>query len=78
MSRTPPTITRARSGDSTQRRLAEAIGDLPLDRVAERAHVHRSTIRRVLQGTGKRGAYTGTVEAIEQAAKAMRGPQGAQ
>lgn len=47
-------------------RLREAIAGRPVDRVARRAGVHRITLRNMLAGKLKRGAFSETIEALAQ------------
>lgn len=47
-------------------RLRVAIGDRPVDRVAREAGVGRRTLRDLLLGVRKRGAYSGTIELLAE------------
>ncbi len=67
---------RALAGGGMAGRLAEVIGEQPIDRVAEEAGIDRSTLRHHLGGHGKRGPGMGTMIAIEAAVARLRGGGG--
>ena len=63
--------SQARATGGSAARLAELLGDLPVDQVAAASGVSRSTLRRVLHGQ-KRGPSWGTMQAVEGACQKLR------